>query len=288
MKVFLLFLTLLTVSNGYSAEICFPKNNLKIPVGLRSKSMGEEAFNKAIDDIENIYKPIVKKEFKSDLKVIRKWSDETVNAYAQQSGTTWSVSMFGGLARHEAVTEDGFRAVVCHEIGHHIGGAPRKGTSWASNEGQADYFATAKCLKVFFEKDLNKTLELYNKEDSDEEKSFAKKECNEVFKTEAEAAICYRASLAGQSLANLFKALRNLPDAPKFSKPDTKYVTKTNHDHPAPQCRMDTYFQGSLCDNDINLLPNKSDVTIGYCTLKEKFEIGLRPKCWYAPSEWEN
>jgi Zn-dependent protease with chaperone function len=54
--------------------------------------------------------------------------------------------MFGGLARDPLVTKDGFSAVICHEIGHHIAGAPRKGFSWASNEGQADYFATTKCL----------------------------------------------------------------------------------------------------------------------------------------------
>jgi hypothetical protein len=33
--------------------------------------------------------------------------------------------MFGGLARHELVTDDGFMMVVCHETGHHLGGAPR-------------------------------------------------------------------------------------------------------------------------------------------------------------------
>jgi len=67
--------------------------------------------------------------------------------------------MFGGLARHETMTPDGFATVVCHELGHHLGGVPKKfswfGNSWASNEGQADYFGIMKCLRKMFEHEDN-------------------------------------------------------------------------------------------------------------------------------------
>ena len=43
-----------------------------------------------------------------------------------------------------------FLFIYCHELGHFIGGAPFKknpGSTWASTEGQADYWATSVCLR---------------------------------------------------------------------------------------------------------------------------------------------
>jgi len=75
----------------------------------------------------------------NELVIDKHWEDGTVNAYASENGNNDVISMFGGLARHPAITPDAFYLVACHEIGHHLGGAPKKGnTQWASNEGQAD------------------------------------------------------------------------------------------------------------------------------------------------------
>ena len=65
--------------------------------------------------------------------------------------------MFGGLARHKLVTPDGFALVACHEMGHHLGGAPRRG-GWASNEGQSDYYATTKCARRIWAEDNNAAI----------------------------------------------------------------------------------------------------------------------------------
>jgi hypothetical protein len=112
-------------------------NNLWISASHKSaNTMTKERFNAVIDKVEAVYAPIVES-MNGRLSVIRKWDDGTVNAYAQRSGKTWKVSMFGGLARHEAITEDGFALVVCHEVGHHLGGAPKKAgwfSTWATNE----------------------------------------------------------------------------------------------------------------------------------------------------------
>lgn len=285
------FLTLfLCMSFSVSAhESCIPTNSVRIPISY-SKSinaMEEAAFNKAIDDIEKIYAPIIKEEYKATLKVDRKWSDETVNAYAQQSGKTWSVAMFGGLARHEAITMDGFRAVVCHEVGHHVGGAVKKGMSWASNEGQADYFATSKCLKKYFEEDHEETIRIYESAQGDANSQFAKRRCDETHSVLLEAASCFRGAMAGQSLAELFRALRSSTQDLRFNTPDKKEVATTNDAHPDSQCRMDTYFAGALCDKDHNIFPDNEKVEVGYCTEKENYKIGVRPHCWYAPKKHE-
>ena len=229
-----------------------------------------------------------------NLKVVRKWSDGTVNAYAQQQGNTWMVSMFGGLARHSTVTEDGFALVVCHEIGHHIGGAPKKGgsagggwwggssggTSWASNEGQSDYFATLKCLrKVFLNDDNAGIIAKMNVP------SFVTDKCQKSTRgNKDDAAICVRAAMAGKSVSDLFSALSKTPET-KFDKPDSKVVSSTNDSHPAAQCRLDTYFQGALCEVGMNEPVSQSDEVKGTCHGSLGHTSGLRPLCWFKPSK---
>lgn len=254
------------------------ENNVKIPVGAKHvSSLTETKFNQVIDKVENMYKPIVKAKG-GNLVVQRKWTDATVNAYAQRSGTTWSVSMFGGLARHQTVTEDGFALVVCHEIGHHIGGAPIKAGTWAANEGQADIFGSQKCLKrVFLAEDNVAIVAKLNVPE------FVVKTCESQFQTAEDIAICERSALAGQSLANLFQVLSNLPKAPDFTTPDRSVVVRTNDAHPKSQCRLDTYFAGSICDKDYRNDPSNTDENVGYCTTANGDKVGVRPLCWFKP-----
>ena len=131
-----------------------PKNDMYISTAQKSvNGVTEDVFNHVIDRAIEHYEPIIAQKG-ATLKVNRKWQDGTVNAYAQQSGKTWSVSMFGGLARHEQVSADGFALVLCHELGHHLAGAPKVTRfffpSWASNEGQSDYWGSMKCFRRIY------------------------------------------------------------------------------------------------------------------------------------------
>ena len=259
-------------------------NNLWIPSNVKSiNTISEGEFNAIIDKVEAIYAPIIAAKGKT-LQIERNWEDGTVNAYAQQMGNTWKVSMFGGLARHETITGDGFATVLCHELGHHLGGAPKKsswwGSSWASNEGQADYFATSKCLRKYMENDNNVKVM-----SEVEIPAVAKESCAKNFVNENEYAMCLRGSMAGMSLANLFRALRNMTTELKFTTPDPAVVTSTNHNHPAPQCRLDTYYQGALCTVDAYTDLSNDDVNTGACNRDENFENGLRPLCWFKPGQ---
>ncbi|MCM2348539.1 MAG: hypothetical protein NDI69_00870 [Bacteriovoracaceae bacterium] len=261
-----------------------PENNLKISVDeKRTGGITEEQFNTVIDQVEGLYAPIVAN-YGGNLQVVRNWEDGTVNAYAQQLGKTWKVSMFGGLARHETITEDGFALVICHEIGHHIGGAPRKvspwSSPWASNEGQADYFANLKCLRKVWNNEDNAAV--ISRMDVPKALSEA---CGRQHVWNSDVALCIRGGMAGMSVANLFKALRGATVEPKFETPDTRVVTKTDDNHPAYQCRLDTYFQGSLCTASMNEDVTSSSEVTGTCHATLGHTIGLRPLCWFKPSE---
>ncbi len=266
-----------------ASEGFVPENNLKISVNAkRLGGITETQFNDLITKYETLYTPIVKT-LGGDLKIERNWTDGTVNAYAQQMGKTWKVSMFGGLARHETITEDGFALVICHEIGHHIGGAPRKispwSSPWASNEGQADYFATLKCLRRGWEMDDNEAIvRAMNVPEA------LTKACSEQHLWNQDFFTCVRGGMAGMSVSKLFQALRNATVEPKFDTPDTKVVTKTDDNHPAYQCRLDTYFQGALCEKSFHEdVVSTSEVT-GTCHGSTGHTKGMRPLCWFKPS----
>lgn len=257
-----------------------PENTLKISqYAKRFGGISEAQFNGTIDKIETIYAPIISN-MGANLVVERKWDDATVNAYAQQAGKVWKVSMFGGLARHDAITEDGFALVVCHEIGHHIGGAPRKVSAWtspwASNEGQADYFATLKCLRKAWNNDNNE--EIVRAMTVPET---LKKKCSEQYLWNVDYAICVRGGMAGLSVAKLFQSLRSSNVEPKFDTPDTKIVTKTDDAHPATQCRLDTYFQGALCEISMNEDVSATSEVAGTCHASLGYTRGVRPLCWF-------
>jgi len=259
-----------------------PENSLYIPVGAKmAGGLSEAQFNQVIDRLETIFVPLASN-MGGKLKIARKWDDGTVNANATRLFSTWNVNMYGGLARHSTITEDGFALVLCHEIGHHMGGAPKVKnfmTMWASNEGQSDYFATLKCLRrLYLNDDNQKIVKALNAPET------LVSSCAKAWPNKDDQAICIRSGMAGASVAGLFAALRNQPEA-KFETPDTNVVAKTDDAHPAHQCRLDTYFQGALCEISFNEDVSQKDEVKGTCHRKIGHETGLRPTCWFKPQE---
>jgi hypothetical protein len=258
-----------------------PENNLQISQWDKATNgMTKEKFLSIVKSVSDIYAPIVKLKG-GNLSMNNKWDDNTVNASAQRSGSTYIVNMYGGLARHQLTTEDGFALVVCHELGHHIGGAPRKGASWAANEGQADYFGAMKCLRRVLEKEDNITA--VSKMTVDVE---ATKKCEMVYKNANEVALCQRIAMAGKSLGSLLADLGRTAKV-NFSTPNPTIVTKTNDAHPEAQCRLDTYFSGILCDKSFDQDVDNNDAKIGTCIASDGYKSGTRPLCWYKPSASE-
>ena len=168
-----------------------PKNNYKIPVNnFQEGGITEAQFNAVITKVAKYYEPIVKAHG-GVLKVNRLWKDGTVNASAERDGNTWIVNMYGGLARHRVVNEDGFTLVMCHETGHHLGGYPIiSGDDWASNEGQSDYFATMKCFRRINEKANN-----VKRLSQAQVPAIVKEACSKQFKSADEIALCARNSM---------------------------------------------------------------------------------------------
>lgn len=268
--------------SGEARTSFLPENNLKIPIHMDGTGGGltEAQFNQVLDKIQGLYAPIIKARG-GVLKIERRWTDDTVNAYAQRIGNTYQISMFGGLARQEAVTQDGFALVACHELGHHLGGAP-KVSSWASNEGESDYFGALKCLRRVFNSPGSAVFTRLESNDA-----VAQKACDAQFQSASDRAVCVRSSAAGVSLGTLLNILGGGSVTPKLDTPDNSVVDTTDDSHPAAQCRMDTYFQAALCARPWNDSMSDTDPNVGACTRSQGFSVGLRPLCWYKPTPGE-
>ncbi|MEK7358646.1 MAG: hypothetical protein AAB250_19535 [Bdellovibrionota bacterium] len=257
-----------------SSEFAAKRTRKKAPVG----SLTEAQFNEVMDRIEKFYTPVVAKAG-GKLTVNRLWKDATVNASAQQMGNSWVINMYGGLARHPQVTVEGMALVACHEMGHHLGGAPKVsgwfGDDWATNEGGSDYYATMKCLREYFAEDDNAAVIKVTKIDAT-----ATKLCKAQWNTPDEIALCQRISLAGSSVAYLFQDLSKEKTKPEFDTPDKAVVTEMDDAHPATQCRMDTYLAGLSCTVDKSVPVSDTDYKEGSC-VEGTHDVGFRPRCWF-------
>jgi hypothetical protein len=291
MKNFISALTIMALSlsqalacdiNGQSGFA--PKNDMYIGVDEKGvSSITQEIFSKSMDRVYDIYAPIVKSKG-GQLEMVKNWTSGEVNASASRSPVNpkiWTVEMFGGLARHPLMTTDGFMMVICHELGHQIGGAPIIARDWAANEGQADYFASLKCLRRILEKDDNVGIVAgMNIE------PVVTKKCEAVYKSANEVAICQRIGTAAKVLAKILSGLDERSTV-NHSTPDLKVVMRTNDNHPAAQCRLDTYFQGALCDKSFSIDVDNKDPIIGSCVKRDGYIDGVRPLCWYKPGSNE-
>ncbi len=279
------------------AHSFLPENDLHTKFdsiqGLSINSgISEKTFNEILDRFERIYEPIIKNEFGATLDVIRLWDDPTINAYANRNADIWMITMIGGLARAEPTTPDGFSMVVCHELGHHLGGVPFSYSVWAASEGQSDYFAAISCAKKIWDNDLDNEIfrELISQ---DADNLIAKAHCDRSYATTQKQNLCYRIALAGKSAAAIAAFGRS--EAPNFATQDTSVVERTKTIHPAPQCRLDTYLAGALCDVtwEDGLIPGvhfPNNHEVGAFVEARPFACQeydgsrrARPRCWFSP-----
>ncbi|MGE0616047.1 MAG: hypothetical protein AB7P04_10430 [Bacteriovoracia bacterium] len=289
-KKHLLPLVALLVAVTPASASILPENSLHLYDDPgKVAEITEEQFNQIIDRVIDLYKPVVALHG-GELSCEKKWKDGTVNAYASRDGKVWTVSMFGGLARRKEVTPDGFALVVCHELGHHLGGFPfYPDEDWAASEGQSDYYATQVCGRKLWQTDY-----VENAKAAETVDKTAKAQCDKNWLSTESRNLCYRIANGSLSLATLLGVLGGT-GAPKFDTPDMKTVKQTNPNHPAAQCRLDTYMAGARCGvrMDTVMIPGVAHAkgqdsmeaekvsTFQACVATEGFADGVRPACWF-------
>lgn len=234
-------------------------------------SLSVEKFHLVLDRVERVYTPILRAR-RMRLVFWREWDNDSLQAEAKvmedSDGFDAVVQVSGGLARHPAMTEDSFSLVVCHELGHHVGGAI---------EGQADYFAAMKCMRRLHAADDNARL-MAGREVPQRVAAL----CRQAFARENDIALCGRIALAGRQAA-YFMADKRGVSRPSLDTPDRTVARETYvNGAPAPQCRLDTYLAGAVCDVGLEEDFSLEDNDPGACTPRRGFAEGARPRCWYA------
>ena len=288
---------------GFSAQATFvPQNEIKYgQLKDGPSNITETEFKQLIAELQKVYAPVVSAAG-GKLSIAGQWKDETANAAAKQMFGTWQVQITGGLARRPELSPDAFTLVVCHELGHHLAGFPFAAAApipipisspllevWAANEGQADYFSVHSCSKKMWGAQLEKNAEFRTKVSA-----VAQKRCDAAYDATEERDLCYRVTVASESVSATMSALKQVPLA-HFDTPNTNVVTKTDDAHPETQCRMDTLFQSALCKAVFNekIIPGKKisagansieaekESALYTCTNSGGYQEGLRPTCWF-------
>jgi len=258
-------------------ESCFPLSSQKYEAGVKAFGQGltQDEFNQLIESAQLLLEPDVKKMLGKKLIFDKRWQDGTVDAFATRDDANNAVVvMNGGLARHPLMTKDAFLLLICHEVGHHLGGAPKilRGNSglrgWSSAEGQADYYATSKCLPLFFKNAVE--TKAFDADIDAANYKLALSKCRDN--------ACARITLAGLSVSKVFASLVSGTPEPKITANDPTKVSKTVYNHANPQCRLDTYMSGANCDQGPEIPFDSVDAKVGACVK----DTGARPNCWFT------
>ncbi len=293
-KLFLITALMSMAMPAHSTD-CFPENHLDFPAPSRAtkkksllsfEGINEFQANQIIENFKRVISPSVLRQTGKKLIINLDWENPKVNASAtRDDDNNLVIVIFGGMVRHPDLTSDGLNTILCHELGHHLGGAPKKfrgyseKRSWSSAEGQADYYAASKCLPFIF----NQSISSPKMDDL-----ASTKELNEVDISCGSDMTCSRILLAGYSVAKVFASLKDFLEEPSLAVKDRRVVWETDMGHPKPQCRLDTIRSGALCAVSPNLPFDLLDPSVGACysyKSESEGEVGARPRCWFYPED---
>lgn len=239
--------------------------------------LSESEFYFVIESMQREFNSDIRREFKSDLTIqfdptkIR--SSTALNAKNMGS----AILLNGGFIGRKELDLDVFTLILCHELGHALGGAPYLGMR--SVEGQADYFATSKCLPRLWQNEANSAslagIEI--------PKSISIN-CGSTYDSKNQKNLCERSNLASIRLVAILldgqplTARANRPP-PRIDTPDTTIASPGSYynDYPSPQCRLDTLVAGAFCKIDTHAPVDIFNVGNTGCASG----YGARPKCWF-------
>lgn len=231
-----------------------------------------------LQDAEKLYRPVAEKHFQKKFTIVIE-KNVSEAASADHLEKEMLVKINTGLLESKRLTPDSLRMVVCHELGHLFGGAPRRnnppewegpvatdGYSYTSSEGQADYYATLVCFRLL----AASTRVGEPRTDLKRAGPVLLEKCKDQKK---EKDLCVRTALAGMDFLNLIK---DFPISCETTDPQVA-DRMIRDSYPSRQCRLDTLINGARCMEDINLVLHFFDQKADDC----KASVARRPVCWF-------
>lgn len=251
----------------------------------RFKKITETSFNRTLKKVQDFYTPIFRDQ-KKNLVIQNLWQSDDCDINSMQIKSESLITVRGGLSRIPQADDDALLMILCHEVGHFLGGHPKSKEDkfkWASAEGQADYFASAKCMKLVLKNDPQNEAKA-SKLDLPLE---IKKLCEKQFPDRDDFNICIISAKASENVGHIANFIRGRSaTAFNLTTPDPTVVRfSTNEYYPTQtQCRVDTILQGALCNTDPSIPMSDHNENVGACSRSNGDELGSRPRCWFKPS----
>ena len=185
--------------------VCLPES----PLMNKKMSMNNNAalvkMEESVYRFQEIIGPILPNDH--DLIVKLETLNPRVNALINKLETNLVIEVYGGVLSHPDINESTLMLLLCHEIGHYLGGAPFQSRGgWSSTEGQADYYSSSDCAHFM---GLN-------------ESSFLD---------------------AALRLTKIYAEVTR-EAAPVLDSCDERVSNRTNFGYPPIQCRLDTLIAG--------------------------------------------
>lgn len=198
MKAIILVFLLLA---SESQALCLPDSLI-----LNEKS----AFDiRSSEDVIESFDQVMKPELPANHElVIRVDSlNPRINADINKIGNEIVIQIMGGMLRHPEMKPDVLQLLLCHELGHLLGGPPLKSRNgWSSTEGQADYYTGLACARLLGFDEL----------------------------TFSDAAL---------KLTSIYAQVVREP-TPQLNRCDDRIADRINYGYPSVQCRLDTLIAG--------------------------------------------
>jgi hypothetical protein len=156
-RVWWFFFLLMLLQSRASAE-CPPGRSLEEyfclpPERIENPSMNRHLFYTLPEQIRSLFREELGK-VKYPLSLDLQWESPFLGAGVTFHEEALRLVVFGGTARIKNMTVDAFAALICHELGHVLGGPPYQsipGSEWSSAEGQSDFFAASQCLPRYYQ-----------------------------------------------------------------------------------------------------------------------------------------
>ncbi len=213
-------------------------------------------YSKVVANFISIYAPIVKLERNLPLYFVL--DEELPNVAAGVSLYKDQAHIGAGVDLHRDpdMTPDAYIAMLCHEVGHLLGGKPyskntlKPSPEWvsttpSSSEGQSDYFSSLRCMKKVFSKNTSTSVAVFGVTPK------IRNLCVRQYSKILDQIICQRSIKAGFDLMSYISAIYT-----RFGK--TADFIKLDMDasegsglsvgrmYPTLQCRYDTILAGAL------------------------------------------
>ena len=220
-------------------------------------------FKKDYIEITNALTSIYGKQIDSNgglLKFTLKEVDQAANAYAaKRSDNNWEITVISSLLSLNEQTKASLGIVLCHEIGHFLGGQPyvvgvqltpavrSNAPKKMSCEGQADYFATSECLRKL----TTVIPDLFSK-NTGIINPYLNAECEKSYTDSMEIKVCQETLVASYQASIIYQKIMEQLKVPAsfFSKIDNEKSDRTLNlvgEYPTLDCRYETFINGALC-----------------------------------------